>query len=86
MIGRGAQVGAGALVPPGMSVPAGALVLGVPAKQVRRLTEAELVANAEIAGRYVEIKDAWAAETGYGTEGPAVADAEAGKSLAGAAG
>ncbi len=67
VIGRGAQVGAGALVPPGMSVPAGALVFGVPAKIVRPLSESELAANAEIAGRYVEVKEAWAAETGYGT-------------------
>jgi carbonic anhydrase/acetyltransferase-like protein (isoleucine patch superfamily) len=78
VIGRAAQVGAGALVPPGMSVPPGALVLGVPAKIARWLTEAELAANAEIAGRYVEVKDAWAAETGYGTEGREAADSGAG--------
>lgn len=84
VIGRGAQVGAGALVPPGMSVPAGALVFGVPAKIVRRLTEAELAANAEIAGRYVEIKEAWAAETGYGAGDPASGDSKPGPSMAGA--
>jgi carbonic anhydrase/acetyltransferase-like protein (isoleucine patch superfamily) len=38
----GAQVGAGALVPPGKVVPAGWLVMGVPAKPVRRMSDEEL--------------------------------------------
>ena len=37
-----AQVGAGALVPPGKVVPAGWLVMGVPARPVRKMTEEEL--------------------------------------------
>lgn len=37
-----AQVGAGAVVPEGKVVPAGWLVMGVPAKPVRRMSEAEL--------------------------------------------
>ena len=37
-----AQVGAGALVPQGKVVPAGTLVMGVPAKPVRQMNEAEL--------------------------------------------
>jgi carbonic anhydrase/acetyltransferase-like protein (isoleucine patch superfamily) len=37
-----AQVGAGAVVPPGKVVPAGWLVMGVPAKPVRKMSEAEL--------------------------------------------
>ncbi len=37
-----AQVGAGALVPPGKVVPAGWLVMGVPAKPVRKMDQAEL--------------------------------------------
>lgn len=41
IIRSGALVGAGAIVPPGMEVPAGMLVLGQPAKPVRRLTPAE---------------------------------------------
>lgn len=64
-----AQIGAGALVPPGMRVPARTLVLGLPARVARPLSEAELAANAEISRRYVGVKDAWAAETGYGTDG-----------------
>jgi hypothetical protein len=37
-----AQVGAGAVVPQGKVVPAGWLVMGVPAKPVRKMTEDEL--------------------------------------------
>jgi carbonic anhydrase/acetyltransferase-like protein (isoleucine patch superfamily) len=37
----GAQVGAGALVPQGKVVPAGWLVMGVPAKPVRKMSEEE---------------------------------------------
>lgn len=66
-IESGAQIGAGAVVPPGMRVPAGSLVLGVPARVVRPLTAAELENNAGIAARYVELKDRWARDTGYGT-------------------
>lgn len=42
VVEEGAQVGAGALVPPGKTVPAGWLVMGVPAKPVRRMTDEEL--------------------------------------------
>jgi len=41
VIRSGALVGAGAIVTPGMDVEAGMLVLGQPAKPVRRLTAAE---------------------------------------------
>ena len=42
LIEEGAQVGAGALVTPGKIVPAGWLVMGVPAKPIRKLEAAEL--------------------------------------------
>src|SRR4029450_8473290 len=42
VVEEGAQVGAGALVPPGKVVPAGWLVMGVPAKPVRKMAAAEL--------------------------------------------
>ncbi len=42
VVEEGAQVGAGALVPPGKIVPAGWLVMGVPAKPVRRMDQEEL--------------------------------------------
>jgi carbonic anhydrase/acetyltransferase-like protein (isoleucine patch superfamily) len=41
VVEEGAQVGAGALVPQGKVVPAGWLVMGVPAKPIRRMDEAE---------------------------------------------
>lgn len=46
-ISEGAWVGAGSLVPPGMVVPPGVLVLGSPAKVVRKLTEDELTNHLE---------------------------------------
>jgi carbonic anhydrase/acetyltransferase-like protein (isoleucine patch superfamily) len=42
VIEEGAQVGAGAVVPPGKVVPAGWLVMGVPAKPVRKMGADEL--------------------------------------------
>jgi carbonic anhydrase/acetyltransferase-like protein (isoleucine patch superfamily) len=42
VVEEGAQVGAGALVPPGKIVRAGWLVMGVPAKPVRRMGPAEM--------------------------------------------
>jgi carbonic anhydrase/acetyltransferase-like protein (isoleucine patch superfamily) len=42
VVEEGAQVGAGALVPPGKVVPEGWLVMGVPAKPVRRMSPDEL--------------------------------------------
>lgn len=41
-VGRHAIVGAGSLVPPGMKVPEDSLVLGVPGKIVRKLTDSDL--------------------------------------------
>jgi len=40
-MGAGVLVGAGSIITPGTMVPAGMLVLGQPAKPVRRLTESE---------------------------------------------
>lgn len=57
VVERGAQVGAGALVPPGARVPAGHLVLGVPARVARPLTEEEQAAIGEIRDRYVALKE-----------------------------
>ena len=58
-VGRGSIIGAGAVVTEGMQIPAGSLVLGVPAKVVRQLDEAQqarTLANAQryvvLAGRY----------------------------------
>jgi carbonic anhydrase/acetyltransferase-like protein (isoleucine patch superfamily) len=57
VVERGAQVGAGAVVTPGHRIPAGHLALGVPARAVRPLTPGEADAIAEIAERYVALKE-----------------------------
>ena len=51
-IGRGCLVGAGALVTEGKVIPDGSLVLGMPAKVVRTLDEAQQNANLAAAQRY----------------------------------
>jgi carbonic anhydrase/acetyltransferase-like protein (isoleucine patch superfamily) len=53
-VGPGALVGAGALVTPGTRVPPETLVLGVPARVVRRLSEAEQAEQRARTLRYVE--------------------------------
>jgi carbonic anhydrase/acetyltransferase-like protein (isoleucine patch superfamily) len=50
-----AQVGAGALVPPGKVIPSGWLVMGVPAKPVRKMGPEELEAIKQNAIEYVEL-------------------------------
>jgi carbonic anhydrase/acetyltransferase-like protein (isoleucine patch superfamily) len=66
VVERGAQIGAGAVVPPGMRVPAGMLVLGIPAKVARPLSEAEREEIGAIANRYVRLKDEYLANLGRG--------------------
>lgn len=66
VVETGAQVGAGAVVPPGMRIPAGQLALGVPAKIVRPLSDAEREIIREIARRYVRVKDEYLAALGRG--------------------
>jgi carbonic anhydrase/acetyltransferase-like protein (isoleucine patch superfamily) len=48
-------VGAGALVPPGMRVASGQLVVGLPARVVRPLSDGERDHIRELAQRYVEL-------------------------------
>lgn len=66
LVERGAQVGAGAVVTPGTRVPAGMLAVGVPAKVLRPLSDAERDNIPEIARRYVRVKDRYLAEIGRG--------------------
>ena len=54
-IGRFSIVGAQALIPMNMVVPEGSLVLGIPAKIVRSLTEAEREQIRESARHYIEV-------------------------------
>ena len=53
-IGRDCIIGAGALVPQGMIVPDGSMVLGVPARIKRPLSDAEIAGNQHSAASYVE--------------------------------
>ncbi len=55
VIEAGAQVGAGALVPPGKVVQAGWLVMGVPARPVRRMSEEEIEDIRRNASSYLEL-------------------------------
>ena len=54
-IGRGAVVGAGALVPEGMDVPAGVVVMGMPAKVKRPVTDDEQARFKKNCDNYVRI-------------------------------
>jgi carbonic anhydrase/acetyltransferase-like protein (isoleucine patch superfamily) len=56
VVEEGAQVGAGAVVPQGKVVPAGWLVMGVPAKPVRKMSEEEIE---DIRRNAVEYLDLW---------------------------
>ena len=53
-IGRGSVVGAGAVVPEGMEVPPNSMVMGVPAKVRRQVTDEERERFRQNAQRYVE--------------------------------
>ncbi len=53
-IGRDCLVGAGALIPEGKVIPDGSLVMGMPGKVVRDLTEAEIAALRASALHYQE--------------------------------
>ena len=53
-IGRGSAIAAGAVVPEGTEVPPGSMVMGVPAKVRRQVTEEESARFRENAEHYVE--------------------------------
>jgi len=57
VVGRGAVVGAGAVVPPGMHIPPEMLALGVPAKVVGPLTDAQRSAGPRAVGNYMARKE-----------------------------
>lgn len=62
MIGEQALVGAGALVPEGMHVPARMLVVGVPAKIKRALTDEEIARLEQSWRNYVQYKNQYLGE------------------------
>lgn len=57
VVGAGSIVGAGALVPEGARIPPGTMALGVPARVVRELSEAERDAVRRSALHYVHMID-----------------------------
>ncbi len=62
VISRDSIVGAGSLVPPGKTYPEGTLLLGSPAKVVRKLAPEEIAKIAESAAHYREFWEAYAKE------------------------
>ena len=56
-VGRGSIIAAGAVVTEGTQVPPGSLVVGVPGKVVRALSEAQQAAITDNAARYVALKE-----------------------------
>lgn len=54
VVGRRCIIGAGALVPEGMVIPDGSVAVGVPAKIIKPVTEAQIAANLHNAAHYVE--------------------------------
>jgi gamma-carbonic anhydrase len=61
-ISTGSIVAAGTLIPEGMEIPPGSLVMGVPGKVRRSVTEAERAQIASSAEHYVGFKNAFLAE------------------------
>ncbi len=72
VIGRQSLIGARALVTQGMKIPPGSLVLGTPAKVVRKLTGAERAGLKGWAQKYVE-NGAYCLRHGIGVGGPLAA-------------
>ena len=53
-IGKNCIIGAGALVPEGMVIPDGSVAVGVPARVIKPVTEAQIAASLHNAAHYVE--------------------------------
>lgn len=54
-IGDNVIIGAGALVPPNKKIPSNSMVMGMPAKVVRELTEEDIAAVSSTTQHYVEL-------------------------------
>ncbi|HYM59414.1 MAG TPA: gamma carbonic anhydrase family protein [Thermoanaerobaculia bacterium] len=65
LVGEQALVGAGALVPEGMRVPPRTLVVGVPARVKRTLTDAEIAQLEQAWRHYIEYKEKYLAGTPF---------------------
>ncbi len=69
-IGEESIVAAGTLVPEGMKIPARSLVMGLPAKVRRALTEEEREGLRQYANSYLEYKETYLEETAPPLPGP----------------
>jgi carbonic anhydrase/acetyltransferase-like protein (isoleucine patch superfamily) len=63
LIGAESIVAAGTLVPEGMKIPAGSLVMGLPAKVRRPITDEERAGLRHYANNYLEYKETYLEET-----------------------
>jgi len=63
VVGEGSVVGAGAVVTPGTKIPPRSMVLGVPAKVRRPLTDGEAAMGRDGAARYLELSRLYALES-----------------------
>ena len=69
-VGDESVVAAGALVPEGMKIPPRSLVMGVPAKVRREVTEEERASLRHLAENYLGYKETYLQETGPPLPGP----------------
>ena len=67
-VGAECIVAAGALVPEGMRVPPGSLVMGVPAKVRRSITDEERASLRRYAQNYFEYKETYLADSGVAAD------------------
>lgn len=65
VIGAGAVIAAGALIPERVEVPAGAIMVGMPAKQREALSEEQAERLAGIPGRYVRVSRQYIEEVAH---------------------
>src|SRR5262249_52015531 len=63
-IGEGSIIGAGALIAEGKTIPPRSLVVGMPGRVVRPVTDEEYAAIIQSARRYAELAAAYRAEAG----------------------
>jgi carbonic anhydrase/acetyltransferase-like protein (isoleucine patch superfamily) len=68
VIGENCIIGAGAVVTENQKVEAGSLVLGIPGKVVRTLTEEQIIANQENAAHYVKLAEEYLSESVLATQ------------------
>ncbi len=65
-VGKEAMIGAGAVLPAGMKVPPRSLVVGIPGKITRTLSDQEVEANRQLVRRYVKRAQRYKEETPSG--------------------